>query len=89
MPAMSAKPIIMPEAHRGTLPEGTTWKQVYAVSRRAGIGFTMSLLIANLGFGDGERVQMAKYGILTGSVIAGAAGCALLRLTTRRSPASL
>jgi NhaA family Na+:H+ antiporter len=77
------------KAGLGALPEGATWKQVYAVSWLGGIGFTMSLFIANLGFGAGDNLNLAKYGILTASVIAGAAGYALLRLTTRPGPAPL
>jgi NhaA family Na+:H+ antiporter len=73
----------------GTLPAGTTWKQIYATSWLAGIGFTMSLFIADLGFGAGENLTLAKYGILAGSVIAGVGGYVLLRLTTRPGPASL
>jgi NhaA family Na+:H+ antiporter len=73
----------------GALPEGTTWKQIYAVSWLAGIGFTMSLFIANLGFGAGEQLTLSKYGILAGSLVAGVAGYVLLRLTTRRGPATL
>ena len=33
-------------------PEGTDWRGVYAVSIFAGIGFTMSLFIGDLAFGD-------------------------------------
>lgn len=34
----------------GQLPHGTTWSQLYAASWIAGVGFTMSLFIANLAF---------------------------------------
>ena len=66
----------------GTLPEGVNWKQIYATSWLAGIGFTMSLFIANLGFGAGSLLETSKIGILTGSLIAGVVGFVLLRLTT-------
>ncbi len=68
----------------GSLPEGVTWAQVYATSWLAGIGFTMSLFVANLGLGDGESLQSAKIGILGGSLIAGVVGYVLLRVSTRR-----
>jgi NhaA family Na+:H+ antiporter len=70
----------------GALPEGVTWKHIYATSWLAGIGFTMSLFIAYLGFGEGEQLVLAKYGVLAGSLIAGVIGYALLRLATRSRP---
>lgn len=65
------------------LPEGMTMKDVLAVSFLGGIGFTMSIFIATLGF-KGESVQLAMYlkeaklGILIGSVIAAIAGLLIL-----------
>ncbi|MHC4786818.1 MAG: Na+/H+ antiporter NhaA [Planctomycetota bacterium] len=70
----------------GTLPEGLTWKHIYATSWLAGIGFTMSLFIAYLGFGEGEQLVLSKYGILAGSLAAGVVGYVLLRLATRPRP---
>jgi NhaA family Na+:H+ antiporter len=70
----------------GSLPEGVTWKQVYATGWLAGIGFTMSLFIANLGFGAGEQLEMSRIGILCGSLLAGLIGYILLRLATRPGP---
>ncbi len=43
------------------------------------IGFTMSLFIATLGFGESELLAAAKLGILGASVIAGSLGYVLLR----------
>ncbi|MHC4209042.1 MAG: Na+/H+ antiporter NhaA [Planctomycetota bacterium] len=70
----------------GALPEGVTWRQISATGWLAGIGFTMSLFIAYLGFGEGEQLVAAKYGILAGSLIAGGGGYVLLRLATRPAP---
>jgi len=61
------------------VPEGLTWRQLHAASWLAGIGFTMSLFIAALAFGDGPLLAMAKLGILAASVLAGAIGWTLLR----------
>ena len=61
------------------LPTGVTWKHIYGVSWLAGIGFTMSLFIANLAFQDEAHLVMAKGGILVASLIAGVAGYFLLR----------
>jgi NhaA family Na+:H+ antiporter len=43
-----------------------------------GIGFTMSLFIANLAFGDTPTLEVAKVGILAASVVSGIAGAILL-----------
>ncbi|MHC5006660.1 MAG: Na+/H+ antiporter NhaA [Planctomycetota bacterium] len=70
----------------GTLPEGLTWRHIYATSWLAGIGFTMSLFIAYLGFGASDELVLSKYGILAGSLIAGVGGYVLLRRATRPRP---
>lgn len=61
------------------LPSRVTWWQVYGVSWLGGIGFTMSLFIASLAFGEGELLTSAKLGILTASVFAGVVGWLLLK----------
>ena len=66
----------------GSLGEGVNWKLVYATSWLAGIGFTMSIFIANLGFGAGENLHDAKIGVLAGSLVAGIVGFTLLRAFT-------
>ena len=44
----------------------------------AGIGFTMSLFVGSLAFGDGPMLVSAKVGILIASIMAGAIGWRLL-----------
>jgi NhaA family Na+:H+ antiporter len=62
-----------------SLPEGTTWRQVTGVSVLCGIGFTMSLFIANLAFpGQDDQLAATKVGILGASLVAGIAGAALI-----------
>lgn len=52
-----------------------TWKVVYGVALLAGIGFTMSLFIANLSFDAGsEFLEFSKVGILIGSFVSGTLG---------------
>ncbi|MDX1637001.1 MAG: Na+/H+ antiporter NhaA [Balneolaceae bacterium] len=51
-----------------------TWKVVYGVALLAGIGFTMSLFIANLSFTDPKLLEFSKVGILLGSLISGLLG---------------
>jgi NhaA family Na+:H+ antiporter len=63
----------------GQLPEGTSYRQIVGAGFLAGIGFTMSLFIANLAFKDGGMLQLAKYGILGGSLVSGIVGFLMLR----------
>jgi len=67
----------------GKLPAGVEPLHVLAVAAVAGIGFTVSLFIADLAYTDATLVETAKVGIFFGSVIAGALG-ALLMLAARR-----
>lgn len=65
----------------GRLPEGTTYSQIVGVSMLGGIGFTMSIFIAELAFaGSAEYLLMAKTGIVIASVLAGVAGYLWLRM---------
>jgi NhaA family Na+:H+ antiporter len=61
------------------LPHGVRWQHMIGASFLAGVGFTMSLFIATLGYTSGERLEAAKLGILTASVIAGSVGYIWLR----------
>ena len=69
-----------------TLPAGTRFAQILAVSLLGGIGFTMSIFIAQLGFAASpELLMMAKIGILTASLVAGLGGFLwLYLLSTKR-----
>jgi NhaA family Na+:H+ antiporter len=51
------------------------------VSALAGIGFNMSLFVANLAFGPTPVLETAKVGILAASVAVGAAGTFILSKT--------
>jgi Na+:H+ antiporter, NhaA family len=67
----------------GKLPEGMNFKHLIGVGLLAGIGFTMSIFIAELGFTQNpEYLLMAKTGVLFASVIAGVSGYFWLRLTS-------
>ncbi|MDP2365797.1 MAG: Na+/H+ antiporter NhaA [Ignavibacteria bacterium] len=61
------------------VPEGVSWKKIYAASILAGIGFTMSLFIANLAFSSEELLNTAKVGILAASLLSGIVGFVILR----------
>jgi NhaA family Na+:H+ antiporter len=59
-------------------PIHSSWRQIFGASCLCGIGFTMSLFIAALAFGDGELLDMAKIGILFASMLAAVVGSAFL-----------
>lgn len=71
----------------GTLPRGMRRVQVWGVAAIAGIGFTVSLFIADLSFGGSELLDAAKVGIFLGSIVAGVFGL-LLSLKLSRAPDS-
>ncbi len=52
----------------GGLPLSLTWPPLVGAATVAGIGFTVSLLIADISF-DGEDLEDAKLGILAASVL--------------------
>ncbi len=68
------------------LPVGVGWREIIGVGVLAGIGFTMSLFIADLAFGSAAELETAKVGILAASVLAGIAG--MLILSRKSRPAS-
>ncbi|OAV01717.1 MULTISPECIES: Na+/H+ antiporter NhaA [Moraxella] len=62
-----------------SLPKDTTIKQLYGVSLLCGIGFTMSLFISGLAFGDAPKDFDPRLGIILGSIISGVIGYVILR----------
>jgi len=62
------------------LPEGIEFKQLLGVSILGGLGFTMSLFITNLAYGDEALIAAAKMGIILGSVVTGFLGYMVLRI---------
>ena len=70
----------------GQLPAGTRFTQIIGVSLLGGIGFTMSIFIAELGFANQpELLLMAKTGILSASFIAGVSGFIWLYLVGEKN----
>ena len=65
------------------MPEGAGWPSLFGVSVLCGIGFTMSLFIANLAFAEvaPALAVTAVLGILTGSLLAAVLGWALVAWT--------
>jgi len=58
------------------LPHGVNWKSLWGVCCMGGIGFTVSLFIANLSFGSAypELLNQAKLGIVLGTLASGLIG---------------
>jgi len=70
------------------LPEGVNFMQIVGTALLAGVGFTMSIFVANLAFfGNELLLDSAKAGILAGSLIAGVSGYLVLRLNKQKSTA--
>jgi Na+:H+ antiporter, NhaA family len=69
-----------------SLPESVTWRHIYGMAWLGGIGFTMSLFIADLAFGTSDSLPLAKIGILAASVVAGSVGYVILRTHRRVAP---
>lgn len=66
------------------LPTGLNMKHIVGVGLLGGIGFTMSIFIADLGFASlPEELLMAKTGILLASALAGISGILWLLLLSR------
>ena len=62
------------------MPSGLTMRHIHGIGLLAGIGFTMSIFVADLAFtGEPELLLMAKTGILLASVISGFCGYCWLR----------
>ena len=60
-------------------PAGASWRQLYGVALLCGIGFTMSLFISGLAFGDAAAArEQAKLGIIAGSLLAALGGWLVL-----------
>lgn len=67
-------------------PRGLGWRQVYGAAWLGGIGFTMSLFVTNLAFGEGELALMAKVGVLAASTVAAVGGSLVLLVKVKKNP---
>jgi NhaA family Na+:H+ antiporter len=69
---------------RASLNENLKWSDVSAIGLLTGIGFTVSLLIVELSYGESKLLADAKVGVLAASVIASLLAIALLRIRSRK-----
>jgi NhaA family Na+:H+ antiporter len=70
---------------RAALDPELSWVDVTGVATLAGVGFTVSLLISELGFGRGTvQDDYAKVAILAGSLVAALLATVILRSRNRR-----
>jgi len=69
----------------GTLPKGMEFGHVIGLSFLAGIGFTMSIFIAEMGFGGTEDIVYVKTGIFSASILAAILGFLFLYFYSRKN----
>ncbi len=75
----------------GEMPSGASWKMLFAVACLGGIGFTMSIFVDTLSFGDqlpevtARLRDMGKVAVLMGSLCAGILGSVLITVVHRFS----
>ncbi len=67
------------------LPYQVNWWHIYGTALICGIGFTMSLFIANLAFGESELSSLVRLGVFIGSILSGVAGYSILASLRKKS----
>ena len=72
--------------HLVSLPTGATWRSFASVCVVCGIGFTVSMFIAELSYAGLDPLHahllgQAKLGVLCGSIVSALLGCLLLHVT--------
>lgn len=70
------------------LPDAIGLRDLMPVGLLTGIGFTVSLLIAELSFEDGVHTSAAKFAVLAGSLISALLGALALRWSARQARSS-
>lgn len=68
------------------LPRNVFWGHIIGAGFLGGIGFTMSIFITLLAFGNPEMIQSSKISILISSLVAGAVGFLILNRQAVGSP---
>ena len=73
------------KARLAAMPDGGSWSLLWGVAILGGIGFTMSLFVAELAFDDASLLASAKVGIFAGSILSAIVGYAILNAMASRS----
>lgn len=71
------------KAKIASMPRGAKWKHIYGASIIGGIGFTMSIFIADLALEHGANLELAKLSIILASLISGISGAVFILLTSK------
>ncbi len=77
------------KAKFGAMPDKANWKMLFAVACLGGIGFTMSIFVDTLSFGDqtpeimGQLRNMGKVAVLLASLTAGIVGSILINIFSK------
>ena len=74
------------------MPKGGTWPAFASVCMLCGIGFTVSMFMANLSYNSPDHLLLlndAKLGILCGSVASAFVGCIMLHFTLPKAEENL
>ena len=72
---------LMARFTRAELDEGLSWRDVGGLALLTGVGFTVSLLVGELAFGEGsERNDHVKLAVLVGSLLAAILASIVLRM---------
>ncbi|GAA2200417.1 Na+/H+ antiporter NhaA [Sinomonas flava] len=74
---------LVTKTRHASLDPDLKWVDVFGIALLAGVGFTVSLLIAELSFGSSPHGEHAKTAILAGSLTAALLAAVVLRLRNR------
>jgi Na+:H+ antiporter, NhaA family len=74
---ISAATLLAVKLKIGRLPAGVTTRYVIGAGALGGIGFTVSLFVTELAFGDADVGSDARLGVVVASLIAAAIGSAI------------
>lgn len=75
---ISAATLIAVKLGIGRLPRGVTTRYVIGAGALGGVGFTVSLFVTELAFGESILGEDARLGVLVASIVAGLIGTALM-----------
>jgi len=70
-----------------SLPQEVRWSHIFGGAMLGGIGFTMSLFLADLSFSEPQILNYSKIAILVGSVLSAAVGMSYLGFISMVKPA--